>query len=453
MATSTLLFIDATVEFKTAFHLGSGGEGPLVDATILRAVDGEVVLDGEQLAGALRAIAETIGPVGTAASLFGDRKVTQGSASKLVVSDGWPTGDVPTAVRDGVGIDRATGAAQKNVKFDREVALPGAKFTVRFEAAGLDDAERTLLRTVLGQAGQRLRLGAGVARGLGAAVLDVTKVHEVDPAVRDVLVKLLLGEDAGIVIPLAEFVLTPERPGLVITALIEVEDLLVGDPAAALGSGYDDTQLIESGKVVLPGSSLRGALRTLAERLVRSVDGGWACDPFDAKSDCATGKTECLPCSLFGNQRVGRRLHISDGIDDSGPEADDRILATDYVAIDRFTGGAAPGAKFDAQSRLCPTFLVEFAYWREVPAARDLLLVLLRDLVRRRVWVGSGSAKGRGRCSASLQSASVQDDPVVEAKLNEAVTAGNEDDIVCDLVEAIDFDRLHAGMTSCRIPA
>lgn len=68
-------------------------------------------------------------------------------ASHLVIEDALPAcGSEPDVarrlrIRDGVGIDRDTGAAREGVKFDYEVLEPGVAFTFRMTVENLDNRD------------------------------------------------------------------------------------------------------------------------------------------------------------------------------------------------------------------------------------------------------------------------------------------------------------------------
>lgn len=199
-----------------------------------------------------------------------------------------------------------------------------------------------------------------------------------------------------------------------------------------------ETNPEEKLKPVLPGSSLRGALRSQAERIARTLATieAWqqnddkqqqqyfashcpACDP-NARRKREEGsspvalescdslllankvesdeeveeKEHCLACWLFGSARQGSRLLVEDarfiGLKPT-------YKVRDFVAIDRFTGGAAEQYKFDAVELWKPQF--EGQLRLENPTHWELgwLLLTLRDLQDGLIPLGFGAAKGMGR--------------------------------------------------------
>lgn len=220
---------------------------------------------------------------------------------------------------------------------------------------------------------------------------------------------------------------------------------LVNDPQQSTLSGYDHAPLLHrdarGDRLVLPGASLRGVLRAQCERIARTLatavsadaaDFGRrcpACDPHcrpldsDGRSPADTPLASCSAiaehwiryhpnptmadrqlqqgqlcptCQLFGSTRFGSRLRVVGGSVALPREAAARNR--DFLAIDRFTGGARAHAKFDAQ---VPTdeALMPVRLFLETPTAAELgwLYLALRDLDEGLIRVGFGAAKGFGR--------------------------------------------------------
>ena len=179
----------------------------------------------------------------------------------------------------------------------------------------------------------------------------------------------------------------------------------------------------------LPGSSLKGVLRSHFERIARTLRPGSVCLPyFDPKRDdilipvdeekesfgCAYrsrngGKDaastayadSCAACRLFGSLKFAGRFSIGDAYPAAGNRPPTGELRHG-VGIDRFTGGAVPrvlfnlkavvGGRFEAHVRL-----TNFELWQL--AGLNLLLADLRDEM---IAVGSGRSRGMGRIRADV---------------------------------------------------
>lgn len=211
---------DLKLILETPLRLSSGRATDETDAPLMRSFDGKPLIPGSSLRGAIRSeIERIILAVGSATglhscSLFSEsdsdkdcaakfreyqaekertgQEITDqeiadyvaehlcdvcrlfGStmyASRLVIEDAIARENYPTRIRDGVGIDRDTGAAREGVKFDYEVLEPKAAtavdFTGMIRVENLTDKDRHLLDLILKLLRQGLYVGGKQAAGLG----------------------------------------------------------------------------------------------------------------------------------------------------------------------------------------------------------------------------------------------------------------------------------------------
>lgn len=178
------------------------------------------------------------------------------------------------------------------------------------------------------------------------------------------------------------------------------------------------------GRAYLPAASLRGALRSHAERILRTRGGDKAaCSPDKpcaaAEGPGTLGKL-CPACRVFGASGWRAPLDVSDFV----ATADIPEVTQDFLAIDRFTGGGSNHLKFDARGaerpvlagRLSvdPAALARVDAW---PWALGLLALVLRDLVEGDVRFGFGAAKGYGGCQARIIAARVPEPGSLPAEL------------------------------------
>lgn len=146
----------ATLELKSAAHLGSGSEGSNVDMALLRdQSSGLPLLTGTSIAGSLRSyLADRVmgyrqdEAAGEMDTLFGGtRGDERGDQSALITFD--CIGQLPAGfgveVRDGVTLDPTRGTAAEHFKYDLEALPPGTEFPLRFELLIDRDANEELL--------------------------------------------------------------------------------------------------------------------------------------------------------------------------------------------------------------------------------------------------------------------------------------------------------------------
>ncbi|MFQ6119663.1 MAG: RAMP superfamily CRISPR-associated protein, partial [Methanosarcinales archaeon] len=94
---------------------------------------------------------------------------------------------------------------------------------------------------------------------------------------------------------------------------------------------------------IVPGSSLKGVLRSEMERLLKGLDIR-VCNSNNAKEMCPADK-ECPVCILFGGKELAASLRIRDATANSK-----RTIIRDGVAIDRKTRKAVDGGKYDVEA-------------------------------------------------------------------------------------------------------
>ena len=206
-------------------------------------------------------------------------------------------------------------------------------------------------------------------------------------------------------------------------------------------SGPDMTPVLtfRNGKqeVFIPGSSLKGVFRSHVEKIVGSLQPHVACYPFDGPEDRMVDKEQrqsdfrescggvltsyasknsdqrkyleqhtdeayafsCPVCRLFGSTGFIGRIAIGDAYLASKEIKEQR----DGVGIDRLTGGASHGAKFELEVvSTGVTFettihLRNFEIWQ-----LGMLFVVLQDLKDELIHIGSGRSRGLGKVTATL---------------------------------------------------
>ncbi len=168
----------------------------------------------------------------------------------------------------------------------------------------------------------------------------------------------------------------------------------------------------------IPGSSLKGVLRSHAERIARTLSPGSVCDVFDKARipGCSTRRVNdiqkaasdydllCPACQLFGSLAWKGRFHIGDAYLTTPANPEIR----DGIGIDRVSGGVASGAKFDMEvlpAGVTFTTVLEienYQMWQ-----LGWMAYVLRDLLEGHIRVGSGTSRGLGRLQGSLDSVSL----------------------------------------------
>jgi len=173
--------------------------------------------------------------------------------------------------------------------------------------------------------------------------------------------------------------------------------------------------------IYLPGSSLKGAIRAHAERIVRTVGRDsnpkddkilWANDPLNYNYDYFKNMTSAdiykkssFTDQMFGNTAIASRVRIEDAypVDPKQIKVEER----NGVAIDRVFGSVAVGP-FNYQVCTAGEFHTKIHLKNFSLAQLGLIALVLRDL--NDGWFGLGFAKSRGLGTVTVKynSATVQ---------------------------------------------
>jgi CRISPR-associated RAMP protein (TIGR02581 family) len=190
-------------------------------------------------------------------------------------------------------------------------------------------------------------------------------------------------------------------------------------------------------EVFLPGSSLKGVFRSHLEKIVCSLKPRVVCYPFEGSEDrqvdlsqrqrdyrdsCGGTFTQrakrseeerkkleertdlvyaesCPACRLFGSTGFIGRVAISDAYLASPAIKEQR----DGVGIDRLTGGASHGAKFELEvvstgvAFETDIHLRNFEIWQ-----LGMLFVVMQDMEDELIRIGSGRSRGLGKVKAEI---------------------------------------------------
>ncbi len=472
------LSIAGRLRAQSALHVGGLGPGLDADLELARDGQGRWLIPGSSLAGALRAWMEARAPaafcptvralwghVDAAARGSGGGKGAGGAASRVAVADAPVVGTVQPVLRDGVGIDRVTGAAAPRYRYTRAVLPPGTCLDCRIRVELGPGAHEAHAQAALwgwllaAMRDEGLAVGAGRSKGLGwlrwAEPPQIRRLAWDGP---EAVVRWIQDRGAAgeCVSPEA---LQAEAPALVPRSPTEVTVVVGWEPlapvmvaAAYVGMAADVLPFVDVGaggevRFCLPGTSLKGVLRSQAERIVRTLcpqaqgPTGAGTDPGDPSGfrrqlavplvrgifgtvpEAIGGTAHTEPRPGRGALRVGDchsldcfredawneliRLPPPDGADGPWSQAARSLpghpsLAT-HVGIDRWTGGAATALLYTVLEphgvqweplRMC--LELERLPPKEHSPALALLWLLLLDLWAGRLPLGGQRNRGMG---------------------------------------------------------
>ena len=181
-------------------------------------------------------------------------------------------------------------------------------------------------------------------------------------------------------------------------------------------------------QVYLPGSSLKGVVRSHLEKVCRTLNPMSVCDPFNTpklkenitvSASCGTKfqrrkkheepitseiayRDACLACRLFGSTEFIGRVSINDAYL-SKWTGHNPTETRDGVGIDRFTGGTAHGAKFDLETISVGVEFQTEVYLRNFEAWQlGMLMVAVQDMEDGLIRIGSGRSRGLGSIKGNV---------------------------------------------------
>ena len=359
--------------------------------TVLTGPDGVCFVQGSSLAGAFRGWLEADEDWSALTEpLFGSQK----RGGSLIVSDGRFDMAAQVSTRPRLRINAETGSADPGGKFDIAQVNAGADFVFELVWLGQEEAPKQLqaIEAMLAamDAGQ-IRLGAQKNNGFGKVGLTVTRQFY-DMRRPEDRTAWLEGTDRGQPFALPEvvpdrrvcFILTGQIDGLLVksSARLPKEERKDKQKADENKKGKDKgsytPNLTENNVPVLPGSSIKGAVRAQAERIAKSInlDGKLVSNLFGNAPDAETG-------------RAGRVMVEDLRLDQAQARKISRIR------INRFTGGVIRQGLLTEEPLSTPVRL-ELSVRQGSNMEYALLLYALRDLGLGLYNLGSGGAIGRG---------------------------------------------------------
>lgn len=411
------LVVEGQLILKTPAHFGNG-ESEGIELLILRdTLDGRPLLPGASTAGALRQYLRTHqygyyqpeGKDALAKALFGEMLDNEsGIQSRVIVDDALGEGET-LDTRDGVKIDGASRTAEEGKLFTFQVWQAGTYFNLRFELCLYEeDSQKEQERLLRGFAAALDALGSGLLplgarkhRGYGQAEVTEWRVRDYDLMTTEGLLAWLdkTTDEPETNTPtyrtmteaLAVGALGDDNRSFVqVTGTFNLADSLL---IRAGSDVVDMVHLNHDGQPVLSGTSLAGALRARALKIVNTLG------IPDAE------KHINMMFGAFGEDRRGTltasRLIVHETKLRGG--VFDRIQ--NRVRIDRFTGGAFDTGLFaqqpvfaDSSTEVDLHLELRFpTQGEEAGWQTGLLLMLLKDLWTGDLPLGGESSVGRGR--------------------------------------------------------
>lgn len=463
--------------------MGGFGESVDTDMPLAQNGAGDLYIPGTSLAGALREYITQVFGISLIEKLWGYQINDNSNASSLIVDDMVITESkkIIVEIRDNVRIDRKTGTAANRGKFDRAVIPRGSvmPLNLKIEVEMEEDRSESIAMIVELQSALQngiIQLGGAKTRGLGCIQLvGGGSLKEQKFSNRNDMLSFLADPSGDEIskndidnaiqnnkkndLPKLNFIIdwSPVGPLMVKSGI----DGFAVD-MIPLTSGNDSNKL----SLVLPGSSVKGSVRSHAERIIRTLLGTTSKDSSELSDDlnlplineifgkCAQSnkKEDSLSTDLGTNidtlindaplpglgalkirDCYGKNSFTQDQWSkiQSAKEDSDLRTALDsadlkhwqqgyHVAIDRWLGSASDGMLFSLlephQAKWEPlNFELDVARLPNdlLRPAITLILMLIRELAYKRLPLGFGTHRGMGELKVNyvkISSTNLPDD-------------------------------------------
>jgi CRISPR/Cas system CSM-associated protein Csm3 (group 7 of RAMP superfamily) len=433
---------------RSPLHVGGYGDDIDTDMPLARDGAGRLYVPGTSVAGALREHAVRLFGDEVVNRLWGNQHDAGGHASFVMIDDVdiKDSAQIVVEVRDGVGIDRRWGAAAEHIKYDRAILPRGTQMTLNLtvDVEQFDKlAEAVSVVAALKESLEngRIRLGASKTRGLGRIYLKQGTITQQIFCTRLGILDRLRNPSG---VPVEESSVIQARASSQIRSCPRLTITIKWKPVGPLmvKAGFDgiaaDVLPLTSGidgqiAMVLPGSSIKGVLRSQAERIVRTllnrkVSGNFLDDVqldlidelfgkrgqevgTKANSDWLPGLGSLSVSDCFGQHRMTQQQWESIQAATNDRQLRQLLNVTGlrpwaqsyHVAIDRWLGSAAEKMLYsvlEPHSSEWESMTLELDFNRlpeklQIPGV-VLILLLLRDLAQSRLPLGFGTHRGMG---------------------------------------------------------
>ena len=314
-------------------------------------------------------------------------------------------------IRDGVKIDPKNQIAKENGKYDYEIIEKGAVFDLFWEVTLRKHYSAETFRRILATIIEPLRsgtisLGAKTGNGFGKCKLKTIQVSKFDFTKKNDILKWMKQDFSNGKTGIDSTPFSKENNSFSIEAKFAIKNSIIVRSYSEAVNMPDATSITSNGEFVLPGTSIKGAVRDRATKILKTF-----CDDGEAKKriDCLFG----IVGEDGDDKKIKSRVLIEENkIKNVIPEMQNRIK------IDRFTGGTIKTALFntmplwpDEKNSESITIVIRINKYKQWEAG--LMLQVLKDLWCEDLLLGGEKNIGRGVLQGIFASVKWKDQEVV----------------------------------------
>lgn len=369
------------IEADTPLAIGSGEKDITTDSLVALDVNGLPYIPGTTLAGVIRSAMN----IDKYDEVWGFQKSSNGKGSEIIFTEAKilnSKGEVMDGMlsqaekEDALLLEYKTlpvrqhvrigdkGTAENAGKFDEQVVYAGTRFCFEVEMLSDKDDKDYLSRMLNHLSCKSFRIGGGTRSGFG--VISVKSVRIVTLDLSKQLEEYLekssnLRESAAWWVNRGEAdKQSSTQDTISYTLKLKAQDFIM------FGSGFGDEHgdadmttvkaskvkwsneigKLEQNLVLIPATSVKGAIRHRMIYHMNRLEGKWATDSASVEKFKENETVNMLFGYIDGKDTTPGHVYISDVIEDMD-KARPKLL--NHVSIDRFTGGAIDGALFTEQ--------------------------------------------------------------------------------------------------------
>ncbi len=388
--------------------IGTGDKSEEIDILLQRDYKGDPFIPGTTLTGVLRhhfsdyfknqEFADNFDDYFWGFSKKDGKNNHQGAQSAFIVSDANMISDTyKIETRDGVRINNETGMAKDKGKYDYETLAPGCEFKFNFKLnireKFINTEFKKILNTLLHELeNSNISLGSMTTKGFGEIEIKLDDkdcgIYEFDfSKPKDVINWLKDDFSHNRKDKLAEAVFKKIDKDFEMTSFFKLKTSLLIRSYASDANSPDASHIESNGEKIIPGTSLNGAIRARAERIINTlkIEEQFIKDLMGFADDENKSDVKIKSRVIIKEHRIAEKDVFS--------------LIQNRIKIDRFTGGTVKTALFDLMPVWPKTdedvLVLKLKIKNCKESEAGLLMLVLKDL-----WVGDlpiGGEKNVGR--------------------------------------------------------
>lgn len=337
---------------------------------------------------------------------FGAAKTQKGGMQSSFFLADLTSDDAKVSIRDGVKIDNEKGVALETGKYDYEIIERKSTFAFYLELNIKNEADEIPFKKYLATIihlleNKRIFIGAKKNSGFGECKLFDTKIVEYDFSNSDDII-MWLNKTKKETTSLNEEHFKVNENVFEVNAWFALNGSMIIKTAPDDKDSTDSVHIKSNGKLTLPGTSIKGAVRSRAEKILNRIFGNKEYDS-DEKNPVKKSINE-----LFGyvdndnrsDTAIASRVKIFEKlIDESCVKEQEQVR----IKVDRFTGGTINTALFDEKpiwlknNEKCINIIIKLKKPKDWEIG--LILMILKDLWTSDIPIGGEKNIGRGRLS------------------------------------------------------